>query len=259
MNECSACRVDYFHEPNVRVLFSVVCDHRVCEPCVKRLYKQGRSYPCPACAQHLNFEDFVPESREFRSSVAETEVRKRICGIFCKTKSDFPDPSTFDDYLEEREDMIFRLTNPSFPEEPTGVWKQVEVYRQQHAEHILRCEGQRQRKFAQKVRGIILEEGTFSERVNADWGQTVAGQVVHPLEEKYRDLLAAQPAGSPSSASPSPLAALAPQPLAAGGNTTTDRGRWKSGGGYAVDTCRKKARHFFFVDVAIAAKIWPPV
>lgn len=43
----------------------------------------------------------------------ELQVRSRICSIYNKRPEEFPTKTAYDDYLEEREDVIFALTQDS--------------------------------------------------------------------------------------------------------------------------------------------------
>merc|ERR1719198_1869068 len=104
MNQCSACQVDFFHNPTVRVLFSSTCDHRVCEGCIKRLFREAREVPCPACDVTVKAEDFVEHSRESFQVESEIKVRRKILAIYCKTQADFTSSEEYNDYLEKREE-----------------------------------------------------------------------------------------------------------------------------------------------------------
>lgn len=63
----------------------------------------------------------------------ELKVRKRILAIYNKEREDFDSKESFDDYLEEVEDIIWRLTNNVDLERTE---RQVRVYQQQNQEQI---------------------------------------------------------------------------------------------------------------------------
>mmetsp|Transcript_60727 Transcript_60727/g.141524 ORF Transcript_60727/g.141524 Transcript_60727/m.141524 type:complete len:263 (+) Transcript_60727:109-897(+) len=257
MNECLACHVDYYHNPDVRVLFSVVCDHRVCEPCIARLFQHGRTYPCPACGQGIRAEDFSERTREARQVDSEVKIRRQICDIYCKTREDFLTEEDYNDYLMRREDTIDRLVSPSSQDEVQEVWRHIDQYRKQNAEHILRVQRAQPKKKLQRISSIIEEEGRFCSSVNAEWGEQLGpGVLAHPLQAQCHSLLSSLPQGpgagieevAPCAAAVSPFA---PQPLL-GEHGPADMGRQMSGGGQSPDACLKKARHFFFSDLIAA-------
>lgn len=149
---------------------------------------------------------------------SEVEVRRKINDIFCKQEGDFATAEEYDYYLVQREDIILKLgSSPRVEVEAT--WKEIDRYRQQNAEQILRVQrGQPRRKF-QKISRIIEVEGSFSSRVNGEWCEAtarcepdcgVAGDAFgsdcgavggasskgpqHSFEALYRDVLANPPA-----------------------------------------------------------------
>jgi len=259
MNECSACRVDYFYNPDVRVYFSAVCDHRVCEPCITRLFQHGRTYPCPACGQSLRAEDFSEQPREVRQFESELKVRRQIFEIYCKTEDDFLTAEEYNDYLMQIEDTIFKLVNASSQEEVQETWRHIDRYRELNAEQILRVQRMQPRKKFQKILSIIEDEGSFSHRVNKDWGESsidaTTDVTTHSFQDRYHSLLQNppedfhEPSFDMGNASP-----VAPQPLL-GEHRPADLARQMNGGGQAPDVCSKKARHFFFADLSSATSM----
>eukprot|EP00747_Dinoflagellata_sp_TGD_P188286 gnl/TRDRNA2_/TRDRNA2_47074_c0_seq1.p1 gnl/TRDRNA2_/TRDRNA2_47074_c0~~gnl/TRDRNA2_/TRDRNA2_47074_c0_seq1.p1 ORF type:complete len:270 (+),score=55.34 gnl/TRDRNA2_/TRDRNA2_47074_c0_seq1:53-862(+) len=263
MYECSACHVDYYHNADIRMLCTIVCDHRVCEPCVMRLFQHGRQYPCPACGKHLRAEDFSEQTLEDRRVCTETRIRREIGDIYSKTREDFPSTVDYDSFLEERENVMHRLVNPTSQEEVQDLWKRIDVYKEQNAEQILRERGLQPRKKLHRVQNIIDEEGLFSSHVNAEWVDR--DDMEHPFQARYRRLLeAASPQrcrkGSGDGAQASPLV---PQPLAGVDpgaaevspspfSKPADKARQMSAGGQSPDLCLKKARHFFLADLLTA-------
>lgn len=293
MYSCGACRVDYYHNPEVRVLFST-CDHLVCQPCWKRLF-QGRKGPCPACGRSLLAADFSEQALESRQVESETQVRRRICEIYCKLRQHFASEEEYNDYLEEREDIIYALAHPASQDAAGEVWRRVERYSAANAEQILAEEAMRPRRKAQKILGIIEEEGDFCRRVNADWSQrdlrsmdtnevlaatlhggealaaaapAAAPGAAHPFRERYRSLLSSIQSG-PGATAGSTAGAM--QPLLQSGGCgrnhfsgdmdfpispspcVEDPVRHASGGGQVGDLRLRKARHFFFAGLAPAA------
>jgi len=238
--------VDYYHNPDVRMLFSSVCDHRVCEPCIARLFQRGRAHPCPACGCSTRAEDFLEQPKETRKVASEAKVRRQVCDIFCKSEEDFPSLAEYNDFLEQRENIIYRLVNPSTPEEVQEAWRSIDQYREQNAEQILRAQNLQPRKKVQKILSIINEEGGFCAAVNSDWDERQAQtNLVHPFQDRYRDFLANAPGDAAHAQDDAPFA---PQPLL-GEHGPADKTRQMSGGGQCPDIPLKKARQFFFKEL----------
>lgn len=253
MCECARCHVDYYHNAEVRVFYSAVCDHRVCERCISRLF---RDKTCPGCGKNVRAEDFSEHPPVAKEVESEVKVRRQISEIYCKTEQDFASSDDWNEYLMMREDIIYKLINPTFQDDVQETRRQIEKYREQNAEQILRAQRLLPKKKMQKIASIIQEEGAFASQVNADWKDGSTREAFsHPFEEQYRDLLLQLPALSPREARPlsaeqvSPL--VAPQPLAGDFGVKTKE-RQMSGGGQVAGSCLKKARHFFFLDLKVA-------
>jgi len=257
MNECCACHVDYYYNPDIRVFFSGICDHRVCEPCITRLFQRGRTYPCPACGQSIRAEDFASEPREAKRVDSEVRIRRQICDIFCKSQDDFLSAAEYNEYLVQREDIIFRLVNPSSDEEVKDTWRHIEQYREQNAEQILRVQRLQPRQKFQKILRIIEDEGVFCSAVNREWGEVGNCPDVHPFQERYRSLLSHPPDDEREALAAAQMSPFIPQPLL-GEHGPADKTRQMSGGGQSPNSSVKKARHFFFSDLRAASRVYAP-
>lgn len=253
MDICPACGKDYYHNPEVRMLSSAVCGHRVCEPCVARLFQHRPTYPCTECGRSLRAGDYTEQTLEARQVEEETRVRRQIGEIYNQCQDDFADAEAYDNYLEEREDMIYAALHAQTQEEQQELWRRIEAYRQRHAAQILRAKGEQQSKKAHRVQQIINEEGAFCNMVNAEWGERPK-QMEHPFVERYRDLLTKVTAEAPEVARTPPDSASpgAPQPLLSR-QSAADRARHMSGGGCSPDLHLKKSWHFLLAELRDAA------
>jgi len=233
----------------VRMFFSSVCGHCVCELCIARLFQHGRAHPCPSCGCSTLAEDFSDQPREKRKASSEAKVRRQVCDIFCKDEDDFPSLTEYNDYLEQKENIICSLENPSSQEEVQETWRCIDQYREQNAEQILCAQNLQPRKKLQKILSIINEEGPFCTAGSPDWGDRQGQSILaQPFQERYQDF----PASSPSNAGH----AFIPSPFSPGSvfdeNGPVDKTSHMSGGGQCPDICLKKARHFFFADLVSA-------
>mmetsp|Transcript_112077 Transcript_112077/g.250411 ORF Transcript_112077/g.250411 Transcript_112077/m.250411 type:complete len:208 (+) Transcript_112077:92-715(+) len=109
MTECSVCRVDYHSaSPEVRLLASAKCEHRICESCITRLFCHGRAQLCPVCGQSSRAEDYsVERTRGFQD-------------VLCRTGEDSPSAEDYGEYLLQRGGTVYRLLG-SAAEEDRGV------------------------------------------------------------------------------------------------------------------------------------------
>jgi len=203
----------------------------------------------------MRAEDFSEQPREVRHFESELKVRRQIFEIYCKTEEDFLSAEEYNEYLMQKEDTIFKLVNASSQEEVQETWRHIDRYRELNAEQILRVQRMQPRKKFQKILNIIEDEGSFSHRVNKDWGESGLDATTHSFQARYRSLLQNPPEDfhEPSldmdNASP-----VAPQPLL-GEHRPADVARQMNGGGQAPDACSKKARHFFFADLSSATSM----
>ncbi|KAH9484174.1 RNA polymerase II transcription factor B subunit 3 [Psilocybe cubensis] len=67
--------------------------------------------PCPICNKVLRKLAFTPQTFEDLTVEKEVAVRRRIAKEFNKRREDFPDLRSYNDYLEEVEDITFNLIN----------------------------------------------------------------------------------------------------------------------------------------------------
>lgn len=132
-DSCPVCKSDPFINPGMRLLVSP-CYHRLCETCVERLFSHGTS-SCPVCNCSLRRTNWAPASFEDLRVEREVRIRKRILAIFNQTQEDFTDIRAYNDYLEEVEEIIFKLVNE---EDVQATNERLEAYRVANREQIAR-------------------------------------------------------------------------------------------------------------------------
>ncbi|KAF5387066.1 hypothetical protein D9615_001678 [Tricholomella constricta] len=106
-DQCPVCKSDRYLNPKLRLLVSS-CYHKMCESCIDRLFTLGPA-PCPICNKVLRKLAFTPQTFEDLGVEKEVAIRRRIAKEFNKRRDDFPDLRSYNDYLEEVEDITFNL------------------------------------------------------------------------------------------------------------------------------------------------------
>ncbi|KAG9318244.1 CDK-activating kinase assembly factor MAT1-domain-containing protein [Chiua virens] len=130
-DQCPVCKSDRYLNPKLRLLVSA-CYHKMCESCIDRLFTLGPA-PCPICQKILRKLAFAPQTFEDLTVEKEVAVRRRIAKDFNKRREDFPDLYSYNDYLEEVEDITFNLINDVDVAETEA---RVERYRKENASSI---------------------------------------------------------------------------------------------------------------------------
>ncbi|KAF9793028.1 CDK-activating kinase assembly factor [Thelephora terrestris] len=108
-DQCPVCKSDRYLNPKLRLLVSS-CYHKMCESCIDRLFTLGPA-PCPICQTTLRKLAFIPQTFEDLTVEKEVAVRRRMAKEFNKRREDFADSRSYNDYLEEVEDITFNLIN----------------------------------------------------------------------------------------------------------------------------------------------------
>ncbi|KAF5358527.1 hypothetical protein D9756_001750 [Leucocoprinus leucothites] len=108
-DQCPVCKSDRYLNPKLRLLVSS-CYHKMCESCIDRLFTLGPA-PCPICNKILRKLAFTPQTFEDLGVEKEVAIRRRVAKEFNKRRDDFPDLRSYNDYLEEVEDITFNLIN----------------------------------------------------------------------------------------------------------------------------------------------------
>ncbi|THH13611.1 hypothetical protein EW146_g6635 [Bondarzewia mesenterica] len=108
-DQCPVCKSDRYLNAKLRLMVGA-CYHKMCESCIDRLYTLGPG-PCPFCGKILRKITFVPQTFEDLTVEKEVAIRRQIAKEFNKRREDFPDLRSYNDYLEEVEDITFNLIN----------------------------------------------------------------------------------------------------------------------------------------------------
>ncbi|KAL4065351.1 CDK-activating kinase assembly factor MAT1-domain-containing protein [Scleroderma yunnanense] len=145
-DQCPVCKSDRYLNPKLRLLVSS-CYHKMCESCIDRLFTLGPA-PCPICQKVLRKLAFTPQTFEDLTVEKEVAVRRRIAKEFNKRREDFPDLRSYNDYLEEVEDITFNLINEiNIPETEA----RIDAYRKENAA-LIELNVRRDEQYAQELR-----------------------------------------------------------------------------------------------------------
>lgn len=145
-DQCPVCRSDRYLNPKLRLLVSS-CYHKMCESCIDRLFTLGPA-PCPICQKVLRKLAFTPQTFEDLTVEKEVAVRRRIAKEFNKRREDFPDLRSYNDYLEEVEDITFNLINEvNIPETEA----RIEAYRRENAA-LIELNVRRDEQYSQELK-----------------------------------------------------------------------------------------------------------
>ncbi|KII88717.1 hypothetical protein PLICRDRAFT_54545 [Plicaturopsis crispa FD-325 SS-3] len=145
-DQCPVCKSDRYLNTKLRLLVSS-CYHKMCESCIDRLFTLGPA-PCPMCNKVLRKLAFTPQTFEDLTVEKEVAVRRRIAKEFNKRREDFPDLRSYNDYLEEVEDITFNLINDiDIPQTES----RIAAYRAENAA-LIQLNIQREEQYAQALR-----------------------------------------------------------------------------------------------------------
>lgn len=108
---CPICKTDRYLSPDLKFLVNPECYHRICESCVDRIFSLGPAQcPYPNCDKILRKNKFKTQIFADVNVEKEVDIRKRVFNVFNKTLADFNDDlDKYNEYLEEVEDMIYKL------------------------------------------------------------------------------------------------------------------------------------------------------
>ncbi|CAK9435330.1 uncharacterized protein LODBEIA_P57050 [Lodderomyces beijingensis] len=109
---CPICKTDKYLSPSMRFLVNPECYHKICESCVDRIFSLGPA-PCPypKCGKILRKNRFKQQIFEDLVIEKEIDVRRRVGAIYNKTEEDFASLKEYNQYLEQVEEIVFKLSN----------------------------------------------------------------------------------------------------------------------------------------------------
>ncbi|KAJ5173003.1 hypothetical protein N7492_005596 [Penicillium capsulatum] len=107
---CPVCKSSRYLNPNMRFLINPECYHKMCESCVDRIFSSGpSSCPVAGCRKTLRKNRFRQQTFEDINVEREVDIRRRVMHILNRREDEFDSKRAFDDFLEQREEMIANL------------------------------------------------------------------------------------------------------------------------------------------------------
>ncbi|GJJ74787.1 CDK-activating kinase assembly factor MAT1 [Entomortierella parvispora] len=106
---CPVCQTDRYLNPQMKLKVGP-CFHKMCENCIERLFAHGPA-PCPTCRQTLRKATFSEQTFEDLLVEKEVRIRRQMSQKFNKRREDFKSLKEYNDYLENIEDLTFKLVN----------------------------------------------------------------------------------------------------------------------------------------------------
>ncbi|EDN10612.1 CDK-activating kinase assembly factor MAT1 [Histoplasma capsulatum] len=109
---CPVCKSSRYLNPDMRFLINPECYHKMCESCVDRIFSSGPA-PCPVagCNKTLRKNRFRKQTFEDIGVEREVDVRKRVMQILNRREDEFDNKLAYDNFLEQREDIITNLVS----------------------------------------------------------------------------------------------------------------------------------------------------
>lgn len=104
---CPVCKADSYLNPAIKIYISP-CFHKICESCLYKIFQQGHA-PCPECGTILRRINFITSTFEDIEVEKELKMRKLMNRHFHRELADFNDVVSYNDYLEEYENVLFEL------------------------------------------------------------------------------------------------------------------------------------------------------
>ena len=123
-------------------------------------------------------------------------VRRRIFSVMNKTRYEFPSSPLFEEFIENREDIIRRFldlhSSQTIPEAAAlreELNRELAAYEAANEEQIMASRSLEDDRKREKIKEVVRQEGLFYERINADYAHRDK-VLSHPLEAQFSAFLA---------------------------------------------------------------------
>ncbi|EFW15109.1 TFIIH/NER complex subunit [Coccidioides posadasii str. Silveira] len=162
---CPVCKSSRYLNPDMLFLINPECYHKMCESCVDRIFSAGPA-PCPVagCHKTLRKNRFRKQTFEDIGVEREVDIRKRVMGILNRREEEFDSKRAWDDFLEQREEII---TNLVYGTDVAKTEAQLAEYAAQNAASIRHNKTLESQESAFLLQQQTLEQEAFRQRRQA--------------------------------------------------------------------------------------------
>ncbi|PKY00301.1 CDK-activating kinase assembly factor MAT1 [Aspergillus campestris IBT 28561] len=107
---CPVCKSSRYLNPDMEFLINPECYHKMCESCVDRIFSSGpANCPVAGCHKTLRKNRFRKQTFEDINVEREVDIRRRVMQILNRREEEFDSKRAYDDFLEQREEIIANL------------------------------------------------------------------------------------------------------------------------------------------------------
>lgn len=185
---------------------TVRCGHQFCGNCIDREMARKREFPCPICDTPVKRVTLTQRTLDAVQCEKDTSWRRRLLAVYNKTESDFESLQSYNDYLEQIENMIYSIVNEEADAEICKA--RIKEYEAQHRSEIVIRQAHRadversiqdqiaaEQKEIQQNRQDTLDEKKYRETTKRKIKQEATEVLLGEREEVSAALLAAQMQG----------------------------------------------------------------
>lgn len=208
LSTCLVCFDTASSSIDNKQLTSSSCGHKVCRSCLqhhvvsssnsstlrggpKDSSPHGVSVTCPLCRTTTALSEWKDRESDETFYEQEKLVRQRVASVYNMTRNHFETTPAYNDYLEQREEIVYTLTFSTDEAERKRYQEELESYELEHQKQIVECQQRALKDEREWICDIVKKEGTFFERAQLDY---MAGfrlpsvKLVHALQRRYPDL-----------------------------------------------------------------------
>lgn len=146
LHRCAICGVTEGDAANLakdslQTNATVRCGHQFCNSCIEREFTRRREFPCPICRNPVKKVHLSLRTLDDIQCEKDTSWRRRVIKVFNKVQTDFATLTEYNDYLEEKEDIVFAIVN----EEPNAedAKNKIRAYEEENKAQIVIRQSQR--------------------------------------------------------------------------------------------------------------------
>lgn len=191
---CPLCMTSTYYKNDIKMYYGDPCGHKFCSECSTRANNskkvsssilRGSNQICPVCHSFVRYvSDFEFGETNFLKS--EGQARRQVYAILNETRKDFEDTPCYDNYLEQREDLIHKLIYGS-DSEKKSTEEFLNQYSKENQVAILDRKTREETLLRNDILDIVQKEGIFYEQLNQLSQNTSIEniQIIHPLQNEY--------------------------------------------------------------------------